>query len=89
MMWDFQSLYTKSKAYVRKGLEHEDPDSPEIPLWCILALELLARAALSKVNPALLADPKDDINGSVCLRFLLVRRRLFRFQQRLYFIDAS
>ena len=33
MMWDFQSLYTKSKAYVRKGLEHEDPDSPEIPLW--------------------------------------------------------
>lgn len=62
MMWDFDSLYNKSKLFVRKGLEHEDPDSPEIPLWCILALELLGRAVLSRVSPALLADPKDGVN---------------------------
>ena len=61
-MWDYDLLYQKAKAFVRKGLEHEIPDSAEVPLWCILALELLARATLSRINKALLADPKNDIN---------------------------
>ena len=61
-MWDYDSLYQKAKLFVRKGLEHEAPHSPEIPLWCILALELLGRATLSKIHPALLADPKDGVN---------------------------
>lgn len=61
-MWDYDSLYQKARSFVRKGLEHEAPDSPEIPLWCILALELLARATLSKIHPALLADPRDGAN---------------------------
>ena len=59
-MWDYDSLYQKARAFVRKGLEHEVPGSAEVPLWCILALELLARATLSRINIALLADPKDD-----------------------------
>ena len=61
-MWDYDSLYQKARAFVRKGLVHEVPDSAEVPLWCILALELLARATLSRINMALLADPKDDVN---------------------------
>ena len=61
-MWDYDSLYNKSKDFVRKGLEHQDPISTEVPLWCILGLELLARATLSRKNPALLADPKEDIS---------------------------
>ena len=58
-MWNYDSLYRKAKLFVRKGLEHDAPDSTEIPLWCIVALELLARATLSRINPALLADPRD------------------------------
>ena len=55
-MWDYESLYSKSREFVRKGLEHQDPSSAEVPLWCILALEFLARATLSRQNPALLVD---------------------------------
>ena len=33
-----------------------------MPLWCILALELLARATLSRISPALLADQKEENN---------------------------
>ena len=61
-MWDYDSLYKKSKLFVRKGLDHDEPRSPEVPLWCILSLELLARATLARVNPALLADPTDGAN---------------------------
>lgn len=61
-MWDKESLYAKAKLYVRKGLDHEEPTSSEPPLWCIMSLELLARSALAKVHPALLADPKDGAN---------------------------
>ena len=62
-MWDYESLYKKAKVYALKALEHDQPESDEVPLWSILALELLARATLSRVNPALLADPRDS--GSV------------------------
>ena len=58
-MWDYDSLYKKAKVYVRKALEHEQPTSEEVPLWSVLALELLARATLSSIHPALLADPRD------------------------------
>ena len=58
-MWDYDSLYNKAKVYVRKALEHEQPESEEVPLWSVLALELLSRATLAKVHPALLADPRD------------------------------
>lgn len=58
-MWDYESLYKKAKVYVRKALEHEQSASGEVPLWSILSLEFLARATLSRVNPALLADPRD------------------------------
>ena len=61
-MWDHESLYKKAKFFVRRGLDHEIPDSPEVSLWCIFALELLARATLSRINPALLADPKEGGN---------------------------
>jgi hypothetical protein len=61
-MWDHETLYAKARLYIRKGLEHEEPESEEVPLWCILALELLARATLAKVSPALLADPTDGAN---------------------------
>ena len=68
-MWDYGSLYQKAKYFVRKGLDHEAPESPEIPLWCILSLELLARATLSRISPALLADPRAENNILYALGF--------------------
>ena len=59
-MWDYDSLFNKAKEFARKGLEHQDPSSTEVPLWCIVALEFLARATLSRRNPALLADTRSD-----------------------------
>jgi len=61
-MWGFDELFHKSAALARRGLNHPEPDSSEVPLWCFVSLELLARAALSKTNIALLADPTDGNN---------------------------
>jgi hypothetical protein len=40
----------------------EDRDGPLFPFWATLSLELLGRATLAKVHPALLADPQQGEN---------------------------
>jgi hypothetical protein len=53
------ALYAKSQVYVRRGLRaQEDGDVEEYQLWASLALELLGKAALARVHPALVADPQ-------------------------------
>lgn len=53
------ALYSKSQVYIRRGLRaHGDNDTEEYQLWASLALELLGKAALAKVHPALVADPQ-------------------------------
>lgn len=59
-MWDYDSLYEKAKLFAHKGLEHQDPSSTEVPFWCIVSLEFLARATLSYKNPALLVDLRSE-----------------------------
>ena len=61
-MWAFDDLFLKSAALARRGLNHPEPTSSEVPLWCFVSLELLARATLSQTNVALLADPTDGNN---------------------------
>jgi hypothetical protein len=52
------ALYAKSQVYIRRGLRAQaDKDTEEYQLWASLALELLGKAALAKVHPALVADP--------------------------------
>src|SRR6266446_2822176 len=52
------ALYAKSQVYIRRGLRAQaDNDTEEYQLWASLALELLGKAALAKVHPALVADP--------------------------------
>lgn len=52
------ALYAKSQVYIRRGFRAQaDKDIEEYQLWASLALELLAKAALAKVHPALVADP--------------------------------
>lgn len=59
MSWTYDSLWQKTQEYVKKAMD-EDRDGPLFPFWSTLALELLARATLAKIHPALLADPQGD-----------------------------
>ncbi len=52
------ALYAKSQVYIQRGLRAQaDRNIEEYQLWASLAIELLGKAALSKVHPALVADP--------------------------------
>ena len=61
MEWSPESLYAKAKLYAQRA--HNEPiDSALFGFWMSLSLELLARAALAHIHPALLADPKEPDN---------------------------
>src|SRR5438128_2182406 len=59
--WESNDLWLKAKTFIGRAhaLDHDDPD---VGLWSALALELLGRAALSHISPALNADPRDERN---------------------------
>jgi hypothetical protein len=59
--WSYDSLWLKATLYINRALK-ESREGPLFPFWASLALELLARATLAKVHPALLADPQDGEN---------------------------
>lgn len=59
MNWNYDGLWQKAKVYAERAMR-ERRDGPLFPFWCSLTLEFLARAALAKVHPALLADPRGD-----------------------------
>jgi hypothetical protein len=61
MDWDSNLLWSKAKLYMQRANQQER-SSPLYPFWASLALELVARAALAKVHPALLADPQEGSN---------------------------
>ena len=53
-----EALYAKSKVYIKRGFRaQQNGDTEEYQLWASLALELLGKAALAKIHPALVADP--------------------------------
>lgn len=55
-----EALWNKSKAYIDKALAARDEgDDSGFHLWAAVALELLGKAALAHVHPALVADPSD------------------------------
>jgi hypothetical protein len=56
--WDADALNSKAQRYVER-MQAEPSDGWEHALWSSFALELLARAALSNVSPALLADTSE------------------------------
>jgi hypothetical protein len=59
--WDSDQLWLKAKLFADQANEH-DQGSSEFAFNSSLALECLARAALTHVHPALNADPRDDKN---------------------------
>ena len=66
--WDSAALLKKAQRYIEEMQEHSHSDWKAV-LWSSLALELLARAALSKFNPALLADVTSWHNLSYALGY--------------------
>lgn len=54
--WDSDALRTKASLYFERAFAAENEEDPELfALWMHLGLELLERAAVAKVNPALLS----------------------------------
>ncbi|MBW3649585.1 MAG: hypothetical protein KY458_03365 [Actinobacteria bacterium] len=59
--FDHESLWLKAKSFINRSFAAADTgDFDEAALWASCALELLGKAALSKVSPLLVADPSDD-----------------------------
>jgi hypothetical protein len=55
--WDADALRAKTRVYFDRAFQHT-PEDILFAFWCHMALELLARAAIASVNPALLAAPR-------------------------------
>jgi hypothetical protein len=57
---DFEPLWEKSRAMVRLALTaRNDGDFGSFCLWCAVSLELLGKAVLASIHPALVVDPQD------------------------------
>lgn len=70
MPFNSNNLYFKSKLYVEKAFELEKKDV-FFGLWIAMSLELLARAAISNINPILLLE--QDKDSKVLLAFLKLK----------------
>ena len=66
--WSKDALLAKAQRFAEEMLKHPRDDW-RFAMWSTLVLELLGRAALAKVNLALLADPKDWNNLYYSLGF--------------------
>lgn len=64
LSYDSEALWLKAKLFLNRALD-EGPDQSfdEQALWASLALELLGKSTLSRVSPALIADPSESGNN--------------------------
>ena len=60
-MWSEEEYWSKGQLYIRRA-QSAEADDGLYPFWMSLAMEFIARAALSKVSPVLNADPKQVEN---------------------------
>lgn len=59
--WDADALWTKARLFINNALIDDDERSwDERALWASLALELLAKAALARASPLLIAAPNEE-----------------------------
>ncbi len=56
MAWDRDSLWAKACIFIERAFQ-ESKNDPLFGLWAALGLELLARSAVARVSPTLLAEP--------------------------------
>lgn len=59
--YDHDALWLKAKMFLNRAMdEHDRRPFDERALWASLALELLAKAALSRFSPVLIAEPNEE-----------------------------
>lgn len=59
--YDNETLWLKAKLFLNRAMDAEPQRSfDEQALWATLALELLAKAALSRFSPVLIAEPNEE-----------------------------
>ncbi|MFI7048965.1 hypothetical protein [Streptosporangium sandarakinum] len=58
--YDHDALWIKAKLFINRAMDDDFRSFDEQVLWAALALELLAKAALSKVSPLLVAEPTEE-----------------------------
>jgi hypothetical protein len=59
--YDHEALWSKAKVFLNRAMDPEAGRSfDEQALWASAALELLGKAALSRVSPLLIAEPTED-----------------------------
>jgi hypothetical protein len=61
MDWSPESLYNKARVFAARAHD-ESIESALFGFWMSLTVEMLGRAALAQIHPALLADPKEPDN---------------------------
>ena len=62
--WDHEALWLKAKLFLNRAMDTEPARSfEEQALWASLALELLAKSALARVSPVLIAVPTEEGNS--------------------------
>lgn len=58
---DHEAIWLKAKTFVNRSFSAlDDGDESLAMLWAAISLELLAKSALCRINPLLVADPSDD-----------------------------
>ncbi|SEF27649.1 hypothetical protein SAMN05421837_103976 [Amycolatopsis pretoriensis] len=58
--FDHEALWIKAKLFLNRAMDDGARSFDEQALWAALALELLAKAALSRVSPLLIAEPNEE-----------------------------
>ena len=57
---EYEPLWNKSRTFIRRALVARDAGRfDDFCLWCAVSLELLGKAMLARVHPALVIDPQD------------------------------
>ena len=59
MSWERDPLWVKARLFFERAFD-QTRDDPTFGLWCSFGLEILARAALASISPALLAEPDHE-----------------------------
>ena len=58
--YDHEALWIKAKLFINRAMDDDFRSFDEQALWAALALELLAKAALARVSPLLVAEPNEE-----------------------------
>ncbi|OLT46447.1 hypothetical protein BJF87_22620 [Gordonia sp. CNJ-863] len=78
--YDYEALWLKAKMFLNRAMDQKDSRPfDERALWATLALELLAKAALARTSPVLIAEPTEEGTNLLIATGLLESKSETRF----------